>query len=174
MRPAPDVWVHPNVALGASRIEGTGLFTTEPIPAGTLVIRLGGRLVSTAELNDLIASADADSEAAYIDSTTVDDDAHLVLPPGTLAHFANHSCDPNLWLNGPYEVVARRDVAAGDELTIDYGTISGAPGFRMNCACGSPRCRGAVSSDDYAIAVLQDRYRGHWVPALERRVNRAR
>jgi hypothetical protein len=67
-------------------------------------------------------------------------------------------------------VVARRDIRAGEELTVDYATSSGAPGFRMTCTCGSPICRNEISSEDFAIVELQGRYRGHWVPALERRI----
>jgi SET domain-containing protein len=171
--PAAEVWVHTGVVVASSGIAGDGLFAREPIAAGVLVLRLGGRLVSTRELAELIAAADAAPDGEYIDTTTVDDDRHLVLPLGTVAHYANHSCDPNLWHDGPYEVVARRDIAAGEELTIDYGTNSGAPGFWMACACGSGDCRREITSDDWAIRALQQRYGGHWVPALERRVRQA-
>eukprot|EP00897_Mesotaenium_endlicherianum_P002602 jgi/Mesen1/236/ME1142233C07542 len=33
----------------------------------------------------------------------------------------NHSCDPSVWLDG-LNMVARRDIARGEELTIDYAT----------------------------------------------------
>jgi SET domain-containing protein len=171
--PAKEVWVHPGVVVARSGIEGDGLQAREAIAAGVVVLRLGGRLVSTTELEELIAAADAAPDNEYVDTTTVDDDRHLVLPSGTVAHFANHSCDPNLWHDGPFVIVARRDIAAGEELTIDYGTSSGAPGFRMACACGSAECRGEVTSDDWAIRALQARYRGHWVPALECRISQA-
>ena len=36
----------------------------------------------------------------------------------------NHACDPNTWLDG-LDLVARRHVAAGEELTVDYATFSG-------------------------------------------------
>jgi SET domain-containing protein len=163
--PPEDVWAHPTVVVGRSGIEGSGLFATADLAAGTVVLRLGGRLVSTPELDALIAAADA-----YVDSTTVDEDVHLVMPTGSVAHFANHRCNPNLWHDGPYEVVARRDIAAGEELTVDYATSAGAAGLRMVCACGADACRGEVTSDDWRIPELQERYRAHWVPALERRI----
>jgi len=71
---------------------------------------------------------------------------------------------------GPYEIVARRDIAPGDELTIDYGTNSDSADFSMRCRCPSRLCRGVVSGQDWRRAELQDRYRGHWVPALEKRI----
>jgi hypothetical protein len=166
--PPDDVWALGHLRVGASSIAGDGLFAGADIAAGTLVFRLGGSLVSTVELDALIA--DATGEGRYVDTITVFDDAHLVVPEGAIVHFANHSCDPNLWHDGPYEVRARRDVPAGAELTIDYGTNSGAPGFTMTCTCNAQSCRGLVTSDDWRREDLRHRYGSHWVPALARRI----
>lgn len=170
--PGPDVWLDERLAPARSSIEGQGLFFTADIPAGTKVITLGGRLVSTDELQHLIAESDADPESPFIDTITVYTDSHLVLPPKTAVHFGNHSCDPNLWHVGPFAVATRRDVEAGEEATIDYGTQSGAPGFAMECRCGTRRCRGLVTSSDWQRVDLQERYAGHWVPALQALVDR--
>jgi hypothetical protein len=72
-----------------------------------------------------------------------------------------------MWHDGPYAISARRDVASGEELTIDYGTNSAAPGFSMACRCGEAVCRGVVTSEDWRLPALQARYEGHWVPALQ-------
>ena len=168
--PPQTLWVHPQIVVRASVIEGRGLVATEDLPAGEVVLRLGGRLVTSDELGRLIEYADADPAHPYVDTLSVDEDAHLVLPPGSSIHFGNHSCDPNLWHVGPYVIATRRPVGVGEELTIDYGTQSGAAGFAMTCRCGSPMCRGVVSSDDWRLPDLQARYRHHWVPALEARI----
>ena len=156
-----------------SSIEGRGLFAIDALPAGTLVLRLGGRLVDSSELAALIAAQEADPRLPYVDTITVVEDRHLVLPPGTAAHFVNHSCEPNLGQRGAYDVVARRDIDAGEELTIDYATHSGADGFDMPCDCGTPRCRGRITSDDWRIPDLQRRHAGHWTPALQARIDGA-
>ena len=169
--PRSHVWVHGEVTVRPSPIAGNGLFATADLAVGTVVIRLGGRLVSSAHLTALIAASSAEPDAPYVDTITVDEDLHLVLPPSTMVHFGNHSCDPTLWHVGPYEIAARRAIGAGEELTVDYGTQSGAGGFSMRCSCRSPLCRGAVSSDDWRRPELQNRYRGHWVPALENRIS---
>jgi uncharacterized protein len=165
--PPTEVWVDPRLRVETSAIEGHGLFFTDSIPAGTVVMQLGGRLVSTQQLKALITEADADPQAPFIDTVTVFPDKHLVLPPRTAAHFGDHSCDPTLWHIGPYSLATRRGVLGGEEATIDYGTQSGAPGFRMTCRCGTSSCRGFVTSDDWRDAELQQRYDGHWVPALQ-------
>ena len=48
----------------------------------------------------------------------------------------NHSCDPNTWLEG-LDLVARRDIAAGDELTIDYASFCGPSMSPFECTSGT-------------------------------------
>jgi uncharacterized protein len=139
--PACPTWIDDRLVVGDSGIDGRGLFATDLVPAGTVVMRLGGRLISSIELEFLLAAADADSGGSYVDTIAVNENAHLVLPPGSRIHFANHSCDPSLWHVGPYEITARRHLHEGDEVTIDYATHSGADGFVMACRCGSKAYR---------------------------------
>lgn len=80
---------------------------------------------------------------------------------------------PNTWHVGPYEIAARRDIHAGDEVTIDYRTTSGAAGFAMACSCDSALCRREITSDDWHRHELQARYGDHWVPALWRRIRQS-
>jgi uncharacterized protein len=168
--PPETLWVHPHLVVDESRIEGRGLFAADDLPEGETMFRLRGRIVSTDELSRLIEYANAVPSHPYLDTLTINEDEHLVLPPGTLIHFGNHSCDPNMWHAGPFEVVTRRAVVAGEEVTIDYGTQSGAAGFSMVCSCGSPLCRRLISSNDWRRRDLQARYRHHWVPALQARI----
>jgi hypothetical protein len=143
------------------------LFARTAFEEGTVVIRVGGRLVGTEELRRLIETSEH-----YVDTLTVFEDVHLVLPPATTVHYGNHCCDPCLWHVGPYDIATRRPVRAGEELTTDYATQTGAPGFTMRCHCGAAGCRGEVTSEDWRRADLQARYAGHWVPALEERIAR--
>ena len=165
--PEPDCWLHPAVAVRPSPVQGDGLFARAPISEGATVSRLGGRLVSTAELTGLLAAGDG-----YVDSINVYHDVHLVLPPGRPNGKGNHSCDPNLWWAAPYTLTARRDIAAGEELTNDYATSTGIDDFTMPCRCGAARCRGLVTGHDWTRLDLQQRYGDHWVPALLSRIRR--
>lgn len=59
--------------------------------------------------------------------------------------FINHSCDPNTFMRCTptrAEFYARRDIAAGEELTVDYG-YNHHEG-RLPCACGAENCRGKI------------------------------
>lgn len=168
--PEPDCWLHPDVEVRPSPIAGLGLFATAPIAAGTVVSRLGGRLVSTAALRELFTAAARDPGRPYIDTITVGADLHLVLPPRRPNGYGNHSCDPNLWWVSEYELAARRDIAAGEELTNDYATSSGEPDFVLACSCGCRQCRRFITGSDWRRPELQERYKGHWVPALQARI----
>jgi hypothetical protein len=44
----------------------------------------------------------------------------------------NHSCDANLWMGDEVTVVARCDIAAGEELTQDYALYTASPTFSMS------------------------------------------
>ena len=43
------------------------------------------------------------------------------------ADFMNHSCDPNVWMQDEVTLVARREIAADEEVTIDYALWGGFP-----------------------------------------------
>jgi SET domain-containing protein len=168
--PSPNCWLYEGVEIRSSGIEGGGLFALQNLAAGTIVERLGGRLISQEELDRLISAAEQEPGHPYIDSITVDDGVNLLLPAGQANHFGNHSCDPNLWHTDAFTIAARRDIRAGEELTIDYSTQTANPDFRMECHCGSDRCRGVVTGDDWRLPELRERYGEHWVPALQRKI----
>ena len=76
--PEPDCWLHPDVEVRPSGIAGEGLFARAPIPAGTAVSRLGGRLVADEELRELFARPDR----PYIDTGTSTGTADFVMACG--------------------------------------------------------------------------------------------
>ena len=156
----------PTIEVRTSPIEGRGLFATAQLPIDHVAVRLGGELVKTVELQRRLDAVETADDSTFIDSIAIYGDAHLVLPDRSDAHFGNHSCDPNLWYVGPFDLVTRRSVEPGEELTIDYGTVSGAPGFSMVCTCSATGCRGVVTSNDWKRRELRVRYGNHWTPAL--------
>ncbi|MHC5115142.1 MAG: SET domain-containing protein-lysine N-methyltransferase [Planctomycetota bacterium] len=66
-----------------------------------------------------------------------------------------HSCDPNAWLRG-LDVVARRRIAAGDEITMDYATFRNERMPSFPCTCGSESCRGTIRGRDYLADFVED------------------
>jgi D-alanine-D-alanine ligase-like ATP-grasp enzyme len=56
----------------------------------------------------------------------------------------NHSCLPNTAFDG-LNVIATRDIRAGEELTLDYASFLDEHMEPFNCHCGSPKCRGLIT-----------------------------
>jgi D-alanine-D-alanine ligase-like ATP-grasp enzyme len=59
----------------------------------------------------------------------------------------NHSCSPNMDFgdNRSLNVVAIRDIRAGDELTMDYRMFVDETMPPFQCFCGSPACEGLIT-----------------------------
>jgi len=56
----------------------------------------------------------------------------------------NHSCDPNTAYDG-LDVIALRDIATGEELTLNYASFLDEHMEPFNCRCGAVNCCGWVS-----------------------------
>jgi hypothetical protein len=165
--PEPDCWLHSDVEVRASPIHGLGLFARATLPVATVVSRIGGRLVDTQELRCQLGLS-ADGDRGYVDTITVGEDLHLVLPTGTPNGRGNHSCDPNTWWLDGYTLVTRHEIAVDEEVTNDYATSTDADSFTMACSCASAFCRGLITGGDWRRADLRERYGTHWVPAVLR------
>ena len=107
----------------------------------------------------LLAAAPIDAGTAVLEQRGVGD--------------LNHSCDPNLGWTDDTTLVAIRDIAAGEELTIDYATVITDPAFVMMCHCETYRCRQVIEGTDWKIPQLQLRYAGHWAPPVQRLIDAA-
>ncbi len=147
----------PKTAVRPSRIVGRGLFADAPIAEGEIVCVKGGHLVTRAEFANLKGVAnEAELQIA----------ADLFLTPASTAEFEglmmflNHSCDPNVGIQGQIVFVAMRPIAAGEELTLDYATIE-RPAGPMPCRCGTGSCRRLIASQDWRRPELQRKY-GHF------------
>ena len=72
----------------------------------------------------------------------------------------DHGCDPNAWLSG-LDLVARRDIAPGERITVDYATFCGPLMEDFECRCGSPLCRGVIRAADHLAPFVKQRYGAH-------------
>ncbi len=60
--------------------------------------------------------------------------------------YINHSCEPNAGFDESGNLVTLKTISLGKEITWDYSTEERNPNYRMNCRCGSKKCRGVISS----------------------------
>ena len=134
-----------------------------PIAKGEAVGILGGRIIDDAELREI-----ARTRSKY-SSLAIDEGVNVLLEDDELISRGNHSCDSNLWMRDAFTLEARRDIAAGEELTVDYA-LQTAVDWEMACNCGSRLCRRVVGGGDWKRPELQERYRGHFSPFLNVRI----
>jgi D-alanine-D-alanine ligase len=71
----------------------------------------------------------------------------------------NHSCDPSAWLEG-LNLVARRKITPGKEITMDYATFCNEFMEEFACTCDAPDCRMRIRGTDYKEPFME-RYGDH-------------
>lgn len=132
--------IHPDTAVAviSPRI-GLGVVATRAIPRGTIVWApdpLDRRLEAgaVAALPELLRRAV--ERYAYVDAA-----GRRVLA-WDHGRYLNHACAPTCVSGGWDFTVAGRDIAAGEELSEDYGSYVGET---FPCGCGAAACRGIVA-----------------------------
>jgi uncharacterized protein len=127
---------------------GRGVFTDEPVPAETLIIRFTGPFLCHAETTARTYALQIGPDL-YIGASGGPDD------------FINHSCEPNagLRIEGTIaDLYSIRDIQAGEEILFDYATTLDEDDFTMACQCGSPSCRKVIGDAKYLPENVWKRY----------------
>jgi len=152
-----------------SAIHGRGLFARQPIAAGEIVVVKGGYVMTRAQRDEV---------ALELGPAEIQITEDLHIGPVTseqrergMMHL-NHSCEPNLGLQGQIVFVAMRDIAEGEELTIDYAMTDDEP-YEMSCDCRAQTCRGTITGFDWKQPALQRRYDGYFSWFIQRRLDRS-
>lgn len=124
---------------------GIGLFAARALLAGDFVAEYSGSRIPTLYADKLKTRYLLEVDEYW----TIDGSSR-----GNLARYINHSCDPNCHgelYGGRVFVIASRDIAAGEELTLDYGDEYFNEFIRpVGCKC--PRCAPTRPPLFYAIA----------------------
>jgi SET domain-containing protein len=128
------------VEVRASPIDGLGAFAAEAVPALRKIGEIRGESISVedarirATRHERIMIVELSPRRAIDFSKSADP-----------MRYTNHSCAPNARLsidNGRVEFYALRNIAGGEEVTVDYGETHHAG--KLTCLCGAPGCRGAL------------------------------
>jgi uncharacterized protein len=137
--------IHPDTELRpAGEAIGLGVFATRPIPRGTIVWVLD-------ELDQRFQPERMRALPAVY--TQLLDRYGYLNARGEwvlcwdLARWVNHACDANVLSSGWEVDIAIRDIAAGEEITNDYGCLNLDRSFR--CHCGQPGCRRRIDPGDF-------------------------
>jgi SET domain-containing protein len=128
------------VAVAPSRIDGQGAFAAEAIPPRLKIGEIRGESISVADAriratrHERIMIVEVSQRKAIDFSKSSDP-----------MRFTNHSCRPNARLcirQGRVEFYALSAIAAGDEITVDYGETHHAG--QLVCRCGAVDCVGRL------------------------------
>ncbi len=138
--------VHPHTELRfVNPIIGWGVFATRAIPKGTIVWALDA--LDQRFTPEQVASLPPLARRQLEIYSYVDGKGRNILC-WDHGRFFNHCCEANcLSLGNDFEI-AIRDIAAGEELTDDYGTLN--LGEPFPCVCPKSSCRGHVLPDDFS------------------------
>jgi hypothetical protein len=163
-------YISPKAAVQSSPIHGRGLFATAPIAKGEIVCIKGGYILTRDVLSAMpewYGGADIPiAHNLYIGPLRQEEREGSMI-------FSNHSCEPNIGVQGQIVFVAMRDIAAGEELTHDWATTDDED-YRMECRCGAATCRKIVTGQDWQKPELQEKYAGYISWYLAERIKRQR
>lgn len=162
----PKVFCKIEVRFGSNG--SRGVIAAERILRGSTLFRDGGVVVSSIE--------DVFPDLKY--AVLIDDG--IWLAPKDYDNmdatcFINHSCNSNVARIGGITYVAKRDIEIGDELTIDYATLTtDFEGWTLECECGQANCRKVITSKDYLDPHLAESLWIEWLPYVQRKILAAR
>jgi uncharacterized protein len=161
-------YISPKAAVKESSIHGRGLFAVEPITRGEIVCIKGGYIFNRETLQQVaetLGPAEIQiAEDLFIGPLTERDREGSMI-------FSNHSCEPNIGVQGQIVFVALRDIQAGEELTHDWATTDDDT-YEMECKCGAPTCRKVITGRDWRKKDLQKRYAGYMSSYLIEKIRR--
>ena len=128
-----------------SPIHGFGTFAAAPIRAGLLLIEYKGEKITKTES---IRRCEAGNAFIFELDDEWDIDGGVGWNP---PRFFNHSCAPNCdaeYIQGQIWIVARREIAPGEELTFNYG-YDWEDHHEHACRCGAPECVGYIVAEEF-------------------------
>ena len=166
-----------DLTLTNTKKKGTGLFTKKGIKKGELLLQVDMSKMPRYTIEEIRELCEKDPEINGDHSNYVGHGKYVV--EDTLASYMNHSCDPNTIYKmhsiAVYDVIAIRDIQAGEELTHDYGAtaidqLQGYFYWEDKCFCGSDNCRKIIHGDFFKLP--KDWQRKHYPnlpPSIKRK-----
>jgi uncharacterized protein len=143
----------PLLRFHSSPIHGLGAFAKQTVPDGARLIEYIGEKLDRAES---LRRCQESNEYIFALNDKEDLDGNVEWNP---ARFINHSCAPNseaVLENGRIWLLATRRIAAGEEITFNYGYDL--EDYRdYPCHCASPDCVGFIVAEAFFDHVRRQR-----------------
>ena len=147
-------YISPAAEHRGSDIEGKGLFARKHIKQGSIVAVKGGHVFDNATLKELSKTL-GPAEIQIADDLFIGPVSQEERDGAML--YLNHSCNPNVGVDGQIIFVAIKDIAPEEELTFDYAMTDDEE-YQMECNCNAPNCRKVITGRDWQKPELQSRY----------------
>lgn len=146
--PVNFTWANPKTEVRQSNMpnSGNGRFTTEFVREGEIVVILGGLILTEDEYQEIR------KRYTFVSGLLIHKDfkIHQVNFISDYNGTLNHSCEPNVYLDGQIVVKATKDIEVGEEITLDYGTIANQDLVLFeDCQCGADNCRKYITCKDW-------------------------
>ncbi len=164
---SPKLEVRENLEKGSF-----GLYATEPVRKGELMICWGGKVLTGEQLATV--SAQSREHSVQIEENLYQVSYTEIGPDSgpEAGDYINHSCEPNAGLSDSITIVAIRDIEPNEEICFDYAMSDSSDYDEFECACGTSSCRGMVTGNDWKLPHLQAKYGRYFSPYLQRRIAR--
>ncbi|MGA0612229.1 SET domain-containing protein [Caldimonas sp. KR1-144] len=151
---APQAASGRRIQVRRSGVHGKGVYATQPIAEGQVVIEYKGEIISWPEALRRHPHDPKDPHHTFYFHIN---DGHVIDAKygGNAARWINHACEPNCEADetddGRVFIKALRNIEPGEELFYDYGLVIDeryTPKLKKQyeCRCGSKRCRKTMLS----------------------------
>lgn len=144
---------NPKIILKKSA-HGKGVFAKECIKKGEVLASFDGTIYH---------SSFRGWDNAHLRNHVVQFDRHYWRDAKGIARYFNHSCEPNCGIKNLFDVVAMRDISAGEECTWDYDMTEDALDghWSMHCKCGTKSCRKKIGAYRNMPLAIRKKYKGY-------------
>jgi SET domain-containing protein len=165
-------WLNPKLHVKKTVNCGLGTYAKEDIQKGEKVLVLSGyvmRLQDEAKLPGTLSDNGLQISEDF--SLCVSKEEEL----GGINYF-NHSCSPNVGINGQIFLVAMKKIKAGEEAVFDYAMTlcqsKNVEPYHMDCLCGKRNCRKVITDSDWEKPELQEKYDGYFQYFIQEKINK--
>ncbi len=154
------------IKVGKSKIQGRGVVSTRSIKKGEMICRLQGKEITIKQLIRAYKIKLRDTDPLQVaDTKYIDLEKPYI--------YINHSCNPNAAIVRYNDLIAIKNIKAGEEITFDYSANEYQseqhwqewPGiWKIKCRCGSTKCRKVITDWAYSPKAWQRKYiKNKWV-----------
>lgn len=156
------------IEIKESKTHKKGMFAKEAFGKGEITFIKGGHILTREQIfsTEVINSYHPIDDIYFLGATNAEEEDCIKL-------YINHSCNPNCGIRGEITFVAMRDIAIGEELTIDYAILDNED-YEFQCTCGEKECRSTVTGKDWKIKSLQEKYHDYFATYLKEKIQNKR